>query len=346
MPMVLSKVRWNLADVHEILGFKQYGHVGKWIYRRWQSWENLFNTRHIPGSLLRSRAYSPTTIDAAEDTLSPWPRVLPFASIDTIGLIGMLATAGLCSVQHGGLRHDADAAACREVLKGLVDAISSGWDLKLIFDDVKFRWPAMPEGNGFVKVYVNPSGMVDLTDIYSAARDLQLRGRNIVAKLDLQHARTESVFDFLKRVAERSFVLFVQVVWRIGLQLDSECCQLASTGPLNVTEAKLWVTNDGMGIDTASKTEVQQYLHDYLATARRVTSGISQVSVAADKSRVFGKATFSGAVFLSNNTAAWMCPKVGLNSQNFTSVGGVDFFFRFPFLNDCFLGPHRSELRF
>ena len=33
-------------------------------------------------------------------------------------------------------------------------------------------------------------------------------------------------------------------------------------------------------------------------------------SVAVDKSRVFGKGTFSGAFFLPTNRAFWMAPKV------------------------------------
>ena len=79
---------------------------------------------HVPGMLLRSKAVSTSTEEAPE-TLSETSWVLQFPSVDTVGLVSLLAVWTRPSKQAHGMQRAEDRRSCLALLVALCESVGN-----------------------------------------------------------------------------------------------------------------------------------------------------------------------------------------------------------------------------
>jgi hypothetical protein len=321
--VLMCQVQWSLPSLHGALGFRRFDVPNDWIYGRWGSWQKAFANRHIPGVLLRSRPYAGSRMDseahAAQQDDYPHLRVLPFPSVDSIGLVGTLANAALCLVQRGGLRSPACVAASLEVLQGVLGLLAGKcWFMDIVMlRSVEFRYPARPVCQGCaVRILVDHHGKVDLHGLKIAAVGLPPKAKLMIDGLGIDWLPEEPIIYWLRRLVKNHDMLFVQSITQIGLQLDKRITTKLRAMIDKTLEAlgEGWhtvkISTEGLTLADGSDAIKERRLLEYHAAGLHLTKGVRQLAIVVDKSRVFGKATWSGACFLRDNTAFWMAPKV------------------------------------
>lgn len=119
VPRMLCLVFWDLLQLYKAAGFV----AGKGP-RGLPRWEQRFASCGIPGVLLRSRRPQ-DGVDHA-DLASSTCRILPFPTVDTVGLVALLSAWANPAKGSSGMRRVDDRYACEAILQGLCLSLEGG----------------------------------------------------------------------------------------------------------------------------------------------------------------------------------------------------------------------------
>lgn len=311
-PRSLCQVFWDLLQFYRVAGFVAGKGASDWLYRGIGRWERRLRTAGIPGLLLRSRMLGG---DMAVVNLSCCLcRVLPFPTVDTIGLVALLALWSNSSRGSTGLRRTEDRMSCQFIMEGLCLSLAGEWVLHIFLDrELTFDWPARPHGEYPLRLPAH-GATIDLRPVSQVPRERRGQVRHLV--LDQMRAQGDSdgfasvwrVMQFLAEVGPDAKTMFAQVSWQVGMRIDQKYCGVVFN---NEGSEGVQLDDAGFSFEDASDARLFQRLAAYhLASIDAAAEHKDSLSITCDKSRVFGKGLLNCAVALPNNVAFWAAPKV------------------------------------
>lgn len=159
-PRKLCCIFWDLLTLYEVACFVSgKGVASHWLYRGISRWERHLSALGLPGKILRSKpAFGEQALLLGENS-----RVLLFPSIDTIGLLVMLAAWSVSAKGSFGMLSPSDRESSKAILRGLCRSLGA-FVLHVYLDkELVLQWPAKPVATTkAVRMEVSDLGLVDL----------------------------------------------------------------------------------------------------------------------------------------------------------------------------------------
>ena len=192
----------------------------------------------------------------------------------------------------------------------LVPLAQEAWTIDVWLDeDLVFRWPWLPVGRHTLRLPVDVGGRVLVRALREAVRGLPPADQKPYANLGLEHVESEPLAEFLRRLAagRTSNPLYPQLCWRLGLRLDQVIHRASVEGgsipgfTLNIREFRM---------DDCTRTRAEREMGAYVLASKKAAKNAVLMSMALDKSRVFGKGLMNVCFALPSNTAWWSPPQV------------------------------------
>lgn len=294
---------WSVPGLHALGGFSTKP-VSMWLNKGIVAWENLSAQMGVPKQTLRSKCYS------GQGRAIDRTRSLPWASFGTSVLVVILLKFSCSSPQVGGFKAQSDKSASEAVLRSFLAIVSAetfGIDIFVATVRSFGRWPRQPDGSGPLRVPCH-RGCVDVRGLRLA---LERLGRPVPFGGD-----EVPLVDFVLAIGHSEKTIpsaYLQLGLQIGGVLDLVVARALDDGPEQVAEGRNFevqlmnLVEFGHG-RTADERALLQYWH----IGRAASSDAQELSLAVDKSRVFGLGVFSGVVCKPDNTCCWLVPQVGL----------------------------------
>jgi len=354
----VSRCFFSLLDIHDALGLGRWRSGcgrGRWVLRRHEHWGNLMMGLAVPGTFQKSmpvqlkqpvalhvetsdeesqmadaggagdgQVLLPTIESVADET-----RVLPYPAADTVAYLTFVATSAYGTRHLGGVKKP---EPFREKLDGLLRCLhGQPWKMSLwIASDVEFRWPAAPAGQYPTSISVSAMGKVDWRhNLVGDIRNMPLLDHKVMlSALPPDGAQHETLTSFVRRLIETRHVLLTQVLWRIGQRLDAAfAAALASAIPGAAQDAAREVAKLHCTVvlpsevDIQTRADVMRKIIAYWHLGRQASRGQKSMSLAYDKSRIFGMSMGNGAFVLRDGTAWWGPPQVLVAGTNAAPEG-------------------------
>jgi hypothetical protein len=306
---------WSLLQLYKGLGLaSSKGKPGRWVQKRWDAWMARLESLQCGDHLLKSKQYDPSRAAHGEDR----SRVLKFPACSSVALFALLSMMAFSPREAGGFSETIPRAAAHDLLVSLVRfALHGNPVLGILLDaNAKLQWPLPPQGVGAIRVGFDDNGDFDRDSFMAAlngSRVAHTWGATLAPVLRARGRRAPRLdvlqISFQSRLLTSSPALAAQLVHFLGLCLERQLGSSRSVdrrGPAPLVEVVM--EPEQQQGDYAIDQLLVRYHHAGLAASS--AEGLAHVSLATDKSRVWGMGILNTAVVLPTNTSLWAAPQV------------------------------------
>lgn len=306
-------VRWNLHSVYDILCLDSHGgHRWVWVAKNWEQWVR-FCQAWLPfhsQALCKSQQDNKSIEDNGEDP----QRCLLWPSASTFALLALLVRSFSGSQQQGGFSTFASRFAAKSLFRGLIDICASGgpFEIPLMLDSGSvLQWPHAARGCNVVKLSIGADLQVDFTSVVQAPLDVP---GDFLAKafsaMEVDIGQPMHIVELVSRCASwkprplpRKDNLMGQLLFRLAQRLDM---MLAGVKRDTAPAGSGAISEQPFDAHKCTPAEMSRQLICYWQAQQAFgEGGLQYLSLAADKSRVFGCSLLSTCLAKPSGEAVW-----------------------------------------
>lgn len=199
--------------------------------------------------------------------------------------------------------------ACLERLRALLASVAEqGCSLDVVLGhSLRWQWPWRPGCGAPGVLCFQAGGKVSVGELRKLVAELPEQCDGIMPAFASEESVDLLAFVQALATPKQPGPLYAQVVFALGELLDHSYWRVLTMRGLSINGIS--ICRAELDVDSVSRSELDRHMCAYVKTSAALGSDAMELSIALDKSRVFGRGLMSFAVVMPNNLAWWAPPQ-------------------------------------